>query len=280
VDFFPRSMAWKTSAVLGVWVVLLASSMVVAAGAPTHAPAAAPAPGADPLFPSQNWGGYADTVTPHSVINVTMEWIEPTPVCTAAHPVTVASIWTGLDGFPSTDPTVEGIGSFVICFYGTPLYHAFYELYPAAPVAVPLAISGGDALVATVSVVGNNLSLYIHDLTTLSTFSTVVPLSSAWSLASAECVVQRDHKAPVELASPVRPAGVLGAQFPYTDYGNLTVRECVVTYPGALPQGIATLGPPAVVYQIAVTKVGAVTYATTGVAAGSVSTFSVAWHHF
>jgi hypothetical protein len=273
-------MAWKISAVVGVWIVLLASWAVVAAAAPSNAPAVAPTPATDPAFVSHNWGGYADTVTPHSAANVTMEWIEPTPVCTSTHPVTVSSIWTGFDGFPSTDPTVEGIGSFEICFYGTPLYHAFYELYPAPPVVVPLAINGGDAIVASVSVVGNNLSLFMKDLTTLSTFGTVVPLTTGWALSSVECVAQRVHKTPVQLDTPVRPAGVLGAQFPYTDFGNLTVRECTVTYPGALPQGIANLPAPAVVFQIALTMVGAVTYASTGVASGAVSTFVVTWHHF
>jgi Peptidase A4 family len=117
---------------------------------------------------SLNWAGYAVTGTPISVVSGS--WVVPTTTC-PKNANQLDSTWIGIDGFASSDPNVEQVGTDSDCaktkraHRGTPTYYAWYEMYPAGAVLLPQAtypVAPGEVISGSVTVSGpNNYTLVI-----------------------------------------------------------------------------------------------------------------------
>jgi hypothetical protein len=133
---------------------------------------------------SLNWAGYASFGTTFS--DVQGSWTHPTATCSKGKS-TYASFWLGIDGYNSS--SVEQIGTEADCSKGTPVYFAWYEMYPAAPVDLDTGsypVQAGDAISAEVNTSG---TLTIADSTQSWTFTT--PQSfSGFDLSSAEWIAE------------------------------------------------------------------------------------------
>jgi hypothetical protein len=79
---------------------------------------------------STNWSGYVLTGANGAYNEVSAEWGVPGVDCPGGDQYEAS--WVGLDGYNSG--TVEQIGTSSDCDGTTPVYNAWYEMYPAAPV--------------------------------------------------------------------------------------------------------------------------------------------------
>lgn len=145
---------------------------------------------ADPTALSTNWSGYAATSTPSSKFtSVQSDFIQPSIVCSAA-PSQYMAAWVGLDGFK--DNTVEQDGTFASCTgknHRTPVYEAWYEMYPAGSVEV-FPVNAGDQIEASVTFAAGTFTLAITDVTTSQSQSTLASCASC-RRASAEWIIER-----------------------------------------------------------------------------------------
>ncbi len=116
---------------------------------------------------SSNWAGYAVTagVTSTSFSNVFGTWVQPAVSCTAGTP-SYSAFWVGLGGATQNSTSLEQIGTSSDCAAsGTPVYSAWYEILPAAPVSLKLPVRPGDTVSAAVTISGKTVSLRLRNLT-------------------------------------------------------------------------------------------------------------------
>ena len=112
---------------------------------------------------SQNWAGYVAGGTQFSSVSGT--WVQPTAKCGSGQ--TYSAFWVGLGGSGNQSSALEQTGTQADCTAdGTTDYYAWYELVPAAPVRLGLAIKPGDHISAKVSVSGSNVTVSLADQTT------------------------------------------------------------------------------------------------------------------
>ena len=150
---------------------------------------------------SANWSGY-DVASAGPFSSVSATWTEPRVRPSGAF--TDAAFWVGLDGDGSN--TVEQIGSESYSQGGTVAYDAWYEMYPAPAVSVPLTIRPGDVLTGTVDESSpGSFTLTLTDQTTGKSFS-VPTTSDATAPVSAEVIVE----APTDQAGNVVPLANFG----------------------------------------------------------------------
>ena len=133
---------------------------------------------------SSNWAGYvvggSDSNTQFS--NVSGSWVQPASKCTSGQDY--AAFWVGVggdDGQSSSfgqsslgdgsSTSLEQIGTQGDCTGNGTEYYAWYELVPAAPVQLNLAIHPGDHISASVGVNGSNIAFSLTDKTTGQSFS-------------------------------------------------------------------------------------------------------------
>ena len=136
---------------------------------------------------STNWSGYATYGTGVTFTDVKGLWTVPAATC-PVRKAQYASFWVGIDGYNSN--SVEQTGTDSDCAgKNRPQYYAWYEMYPAAPVNLSMAIHPGDAMSAEVSVSGTNFTLTITNTTTGATFTTTKASASA-AKTSAEWVAE------------------------------------------------------------------------------------------
>src|SRR5947207_9176278 len=132
------------TAVLALAVVLLIPSSALAG--PTHH---APKRGFG-RSTSTNWAGY--DVIGSRATHVIGTWTQPTSQCSAGEN-SWSSPWVGIDG--DTSNTVEQIGTDSDCSGGSPLYYAWYEMYPKSLVQIPMTVSPGHSYTGEVTTAGN-----------------------------------------------------------------------------------------------------------------------------
>jgi hypothetical protein len=138
---------------------------------------------------SANWSGYAATGATFN--SVSASWVQPAGKCTSK--TTYSAFWVGLDGYKSS--TVEQTGSEVDCSGGSPVYYAWYEMYPANPVNFKNTVSPGDQFTASVTAVGDSFTLKIADSTrgwsqTITKTLASAKKSSAEVIAEAPCCTE------------------------------------------------------------------------------------------
>lgn len=112
---------------------------------------------------SQNWAGYVAGGTQFS--SVSGSWVQPAAKCGSGQ--TYSAFWVGIGGSSNQSSALEQTGTQADCTAdGGTEYYAWYELVPAAPVKLDLAIKPGDHISAKVSVSGSNVTVSLSDQTT------------------------------------------------------------------------------------------------------------------
>ena len=217
---------------------------------------------------SLDWAGYA--VEGASFSDVSGSWTQPSATCDGSK-VSQSAFWVGIDGYLSSDPSVQQVGTDADCVKhakktpGGPSYYAWYELYPDSIVVLPTGsnpVAPGDALSASVSETGSRVTLSLVDAGRW-TFSTVQTAPAAPLAESAEWIAE----APTTCTSKKCKAVAL------TDFGS-------VAFTGATADGEAVDAPGYTVHQImmAKNKKGADLKATASALSGG-DAFTVTWVH-
>ncbi len=175
---------------------------------------------------SVNWSGYAVTSS-KKFTYVQSRFVEPTLTCSGDHANEWSSNWVGFDGFQPNSPTVEQDGTAAHCGGAnntTPVYKAWYELYPAGSVNV-FTVNPGDTINTSASYSNGKFTLTVSDLTTGKSATHTAKCGSC-KRNSAEWVVERPelcsatncflaHLADfrtTSMSAKVRVAGVSAAQ--------------------------------------------------------------------
>ncbi len=142
---------------------------------------------------SSNWAGYAVTPTAGGTVssfsNVFGTWVQPTVSCTSGTN-SYSAFWVGLGGLIQGATSLEQIGTDANCTAaGTPVYSAWYEILPAAPVTLRLAVRPGDTVSAAVTVSGKTVSMRLRNLTLHTVVNKKVKMAAP-DLSSAEWVAE------------------------------------------------------------------------------------------
>lgn len=134
---------------------------------------------------SSNWSGYAASGGTYT--SVSASWTQPSVTCSGSK-AQYSAFWVGLDGYSSQ--SVEQDGTEADCSGGSPVYDAWYEMYPSAPVNFPNTVRPGDHMSASVTYNGgSSYTLKISDSTEGWNQSTNQSLSGAPN-SSAEVIVE------------------------------------------------------------------------------------------
>ncbi|WP_410637981.1 G1 family glutamic endopeptidase [Amycolatopsis sp. lyj-346] len=151
-------------------------------------------------FSGGNWGGY---VSFGSFTTATASWTEPAVTCTSTNDLFAP--WVGIDGDGSS--TVEQTGVATDCSSGRPVYQAWYEMYPAAPVYYSSPVSAGDHITATVTrTATNTYRLDISDTT--QGWSKTITKSLTSSHASAEAIIESPTDSYPSISGGIKFTGV------------------------------------------------------------------------
>ena len=148
---------------------------------------------------SANWAGYvvggSSSATRYR--SVSGSWVAPTAKCSSGQGF--SSFWVGLGGSGSGSSSASGssgsealeqAGTEADCNAdGSPTYSAWYELVPAAPVKVGMAVHPGDHITSKVTVDGTNVTITLTNVTTGGSFSKTLPMSSP-DVSSAEWIAE------------------------------------------------------------------------------------------
>jgi hypothetical protein len=138
---------------------------------------------------SSNWAGYTvggSGVQFHSVAGT---WVQPAASCGAGER-RYSAYWLGIGGARSTSTALEQIGTQVNCSsLGEAFYSSWYELVPAGPVSIHLAVHPGDTMSARVTVSRSAVRLYLANRTTGAVFFKVVRPKQL-DVTSAEWIVE------------------------------------------------------------------------------------------
>src|SRR5881409_2708411 len=130
-----------------------------------------------PLSTSTNWSGYATFASGTTFTDVKGTWVQPSATC-PSRKAQYSSFWLGIDGYNSS--SVEQTGTSADCQRkNSPVYYAWYEMYPNPPVNLSMTITPGNTISAEVSASGNSFTLTITNVTTGATFTTTQSLNGA-----------------------------------------------------------------------------------------------------
>jgi hypothetical protein len=143
---------------------------------------------------SANWAGYGITSLPFgatkSFTNVAGTWVQPAVTCTANTAPSYSAFWVGLGGLTETSSALEQTGTESNCgANGTATYDAWYEIIPAPPVRVKLAVRPGDTVAAVVTVSGKTVKFRLQNLTLHTVVNKQVKMKSP-DLSSAEWIAE------------------------------------------------------------------------------------------
>src|SRR5580693_3197454 len=200
---------------------------IVPATVPGHATAQAAGQKFSVAMTSLNWSGFAVTSS-KKFTYAQSRFVQPTLTCPGDHANEWSSNWVGLDGFNNT--TVEQDGTAAHCggkTNTTPVYKAWYEMFPAGSVNV-FTVFPGDTINTSVSFSNGKFTLTVADLTAGHKHSvTHTATCASCKRTSAEWIIERPelctsatncfltHLADFGTASmsaKVRVAGVSAAQ--------------------------------------------------------------------
>jgi hypothetical protein len=197
---------------------------------------------------SSNWAGYA--VAGGRYTTVKSNWVQPAVSCTRT---AYSSFWVGIDG--DTSATVEQTGTEADCNGSTPVYSAWYEMYPKYPVNYSNRVVPGDHFTGTVTTDGKgNFTLTLSNSTRGWTQRVTKKLQSA-KLASAEVIAE----------APSSSGGVL----PLAKFGT-------VGFTGARVNGAALTSSTPGIDAITMKSGSTVKAQPSSISGGS---FSVTWKH-
>jgi hypothetical protein len=137
---------------------------------------------------TNGWAGYVVHAVAAPFEEVAGSWVQPRVVCN--RPGSSAGFWLGLGGASRDSQALEQVGVSADCSERALVsYSAWYQLFPAPPVELPLTIQPGDKLTAEVAVVASTVTIELRDGTTGASFSTDVRMRSP-ETDSAEWIVE------------------------------------------------------------------------------------------
>jgi Peptidase A4 family len=205
-----------------------AISMIAAAGAIAVGPAPAAADASTDVAQSAsaNWSGYVakdSSGGSRPFSSVQGSWVEPSADCSSGDGD--AAFWVGLGGGSSEANALEQVGTQVDCRDGE--HFAWYELVPAAPVRLDVAINPGDHVSAHVSVSGTAVTVSLLDQSTGASATKTLQMdnpdvSSAEWIAEAPSLCQGGDASNTENCTPVSLA----------DFGTVTFTGASATANG------------------------------------------------
>jgi hypothetical protein len=138
---------------------------------------------------SSNWAGYAVHRAGVRFTKVFATWRQPRATCIRGQR-SFSAVWVGLGGYGESSNALEQIGSEVDCTSsGNIDSSVWYELVPAASQSINMRVRPGDALSASVTVVGRRVSVVLSDNTSHHTFRRTLHPSSV-DTSSAEWIVE------------------------------------------------------------------------------------------
>ena len=182
----PRAVAILAATAAAIAVAAVVDAGSAAASGPHAAPARVLAGAPNHKISnstSTNWSGYA--VTGGTYTTVTASWVQPAVKCSGT---AYSSFWVGIDG--DTSNTVEQTGTEADCNGSTPVYSAWYEMYPKFPVNYSNVVAPGDHFSSSVTTNGKgNFTLTLSNTTKRWTESVTKKLRGA-ALASAEVIAE------------------------------------------------------------------------------------------
>jgi peptidase A4-like protein len=174
---------------------------------------------------SANWSGYAvgSPSGSQNFSSVSGSWVQPTGKCDETQGGSYSAFWIGLGGSgQSQNPALEQDGTEVDCSAdGSASYFAWYELVPAAPVKVDLAIHPGDKISSKVSVSGQQVTMYLSDQTTGQSVTKTLQMPNQADTSSAEWIAE----APSQCGQGVSDCSPL----PLTDFGKVQFFDASAT---------------------------------------------------
>ena len=160
-----------------------------------------------PVGYADNWCGYAARGSRWT--SVTATWTQPTPQVNGTSTYEWSCFWVGLDG--DFSQTVEQIGTDAYTADGSVFYEAWYEMYPANSVVIPVAVHADDELTATVTTnSAGGYTLTLTDDTTGVSYTTTQ--AGPTQPASAEVIAE--------------DPGPLGNPVPLADFGTVQFTGC------------------------------------------------------
>jgi len=125
----------------------------------------APSAGADDTQVTDGWAGYVVRAGAFSFAQVHARWAEPRVVCN--RPGSAAAFWVGLGGAGRESRALEQVGTSADCSSRAQVsYSAWYQLWPAQAVELPLAVRRGDVVDAAVKVDGTTVTIALRNLST------------------------------------------------------------------------------------------------------------------
>ena len=137
---------------------------------------------------TNGWAGYVVRTAGGSFAEVAGSWVQPRVVCN--RPGSSVALWVGLGGATSDSEALEQIGTSADCSQRALVsYSAWYQLYPAPPVELPLTIQPGDRIAAKVAVRASAVTVELRDFTTDASFSTKLQMRTP-ETDSAEWIVE------------------------------------------------------------------------------------------
>jgi hypothetical protein len=175
-----------------------------------------------PAAVSQNWAGYVAGGTQFS--SVSGSWVQPSAKCGSGQ--TYSAFWVGIGGSSNQSSGLEQTGTQADCTAdGGAEYYAWYELVPAAPVKLDLAIKPGDHISAKVSVSGSNVTVLMSDQTTGQSTSKTLQMDNP-DTSSAEWIA--------EAPSACDGSGASGScqTLPLADFGTVQFTSATATANG------------------------------------------------
>jgi hypothetical protein len=142
----------------------------------------------EPVSVTRGWAGYVVRTNGGSFEEVKGSWVQPKVVCN--RPGSSAAFWVGLGGANADSEALEQVGTSADCS-GSALvsYSAWYQLFPAPPVELPVTIRAGDTVAAEVAVSGRAVTVALRNLSTGSSLSTKRSMRSP-ETDSAEWIVE------------------------------------------------------------------------------------------
>jgi hypothetical protein len=182
---------------------------------------------------SVNWAGYAASFGTTTFRFVSSQFTAPSLDCTG---VTAASgawsaHWVGLDGFRSTSTTVEQTGLLAGCNGTTPVYEAWWEMFPKAPGYPSITVNAGDSI--SVSVYYNSstrkFTLTFSDTTNGQKFSrtSACPAGATCRRNSAEAISEAPFDTTTSSVLPL-------ADFQTANFANVSITNTSGTHRGGL----------------------------------------------
>ncbi len=214
---------------------------------------------------SLNWAGYA--VTGAVFTKVAGSWTQPQAHCTKTG-AQLAAFWVGIDGFSSTDPTVEQVGTDSDCKKGAASYYAWYQMYPKAAVVLPKAkypVVAGETIAAHVSGAAKTFTLEISATSSGGAlkwhFSTALKVTKVPLESSAEWITE----------APCTGASTCTVD-PLSNFG-------VVKFSGASANGRPISAPAFNATQLTMTNGASIVKAHPSNLAAAGTAFTVTWLH-